>query len=47
MCKTHDGHFVTHTLKTLYSDILYNDKILYNVNCLCANVPVQAKNDCQ
>ena len=30
-----------HTVKTLYSDILYNSKILYNVNCICTNVPVQ------
>ena len=28
-------------VKTLYSDILYNSKILYNVNCICTNVPVQ------
>ena len=29
------------TVKTLYSDILYNSKILYNVNCICTNVPVK------
>ena len=28
------------TVKTLYSDILYNNKILYNVNCICTNVQV-------
>ena len=24
-----------------YSDILYNSKILYDVNCICTNVPVK------
>ena len=28
------------TVKTLYSDILYNSKVLYNVNDICTNVPV-------
>ena len=28
------------TVKTLYSDILYNSKILYSVNCICTNVPL-------
>ena len=28
-------------MKTLYSDILYNSKILYNVNCICTNVTVK------
>ena len=28
-------------MKTLYSDILYKSKILYNVNCICTNVPVK------
>ena len=31
------------TVKTLYSDILYNSTILYNVNCICTNVPVKLK----
>ena len=31
---------MTNTVKTLYSDILYNSKILYNVHCICTNVPV-------
>ena len=26
------------TAKILYSDILYNSKIIYNVNCICTNV---------
>ena len=33
----------TFTVKTIYSDILYNSKILYNVNCICTNVPVYLK----
>ena len=41
MSKTNDGHFVTHTVKTLYSNNLYYDKILYNVIFFCTNVPVQ------
>ena len=28
-------------MKTLYSDILYKSKILYNVNCISTNVPVK------
>ena len=31
------------TVKTLYNDILYNSKILYNVNCICTNVLVKLK----
>ena len=30
-------------MKTLYSDILYNSKILYNVDCICTNVPIKLK----
>ena len=32
--------FTSITVKTLYSDILYNSKILYNINCICKIVPV-------
>ena len=31
-------HPISATVKTLYSDILYNSNILYNVNCICTNV---------
>ena len=31
----------TNTVKTLYGDIRYNSKILYNVNCICTHVPVK------
>ena len=37
----HRGHVrLFYTVKTLYRDILYNSKILNNVNCFCTNVPV-------
>ena len=28
------------TVKTLYTDTLYNSKILHNVSSICTNVPV-------
>ena len=27
-------------MKTLFSDIINNSKILYNFNCICTNVPI-------
>ena len=44
------GHFFTLILancscivKILYSDILYNSKILYNINCISTNVPFKLR----
>ena len=34
-------------MKTLYSDILYNSKTLYNVNCICTNVDLSLKLKCE
>ena len=38
---TFKGEVSAYVVKTLCSDILYNSKILYNVNCICTNVPVK------
>ena len=32
---------ISYTVKTLYTGILYNGNILYNVIGICTNVPVQ------
>ena len=32
---------LVYIVKTVYSDILYNSKILNNVNCICTNVSDQ------
>ena len=34
-----------YTVKPLYSDLLYNSKIPYNVICICTNVPVYLEFD--